>query len=173
MSDQWGTREQPSERDSGIRAEHAYLFLAVFSVSAAVVLYIVAFQAETFEVNRGAYAILVAFFVAGYCGWLSRSAERRMRRVAVGELRRQAAAVEALSDQVRRLAATVDELRDQVHKQKTYLPAPRRSSEGQRYIGAVAVGAEDDAAHTTVGIDPVSIDAARRISSRLRSVDNE
>ena len=165
MSDQWGNAKQPTDRhrdrDTGLRAEHAYLLLAVFSISAATVLYIVDFQFERFEVNRGAYAILTAFFVAGCCGWLSRSAERRMRRVAVAELQR--------------LSAAVEELREQVQKQQrmTYLPAPRRSAEGQRYIGAVAVGAEDDTTADTTGIDPATIDTLRRLDRRLRRVDNE
>jgi hypothetical protein len=161
MSDQWGTREQLSERDPGrLRAEHAYLFLAAVTISAAAVLYTVDTQWEGFEINRGAYSILVALFVAGYCGWLSRSAERRMRRIAVGELRR--------------MSATIDRLERQVHNQRfTYPPTPRHNP-GQRYIGAVAVGAEDDAtSHPTVGLDPESIAAIRRINSRLRSVDNE
>lgn len=159
MSDRGDTREQPSNRDPGaLRAEHIFLIVAAVSLSAAVAAYILD-ATLPIELNRGAYAIMVAFFVAGYCGWLSRSAERRMRRVAVDELQR--------------LATAVEELRDQVERQRiTYLPAPHRSSEGQRYIGAVAVGAEDDAAQT-VGIDPASIAAARRISNRLRAVDTE
>ncbi|WP_280836112.1 hypothetical protein [Micromonospora sp. A200] len=129
----------------------------MFSISAAIVLYTVDAELH-FDVNRGAYAILVSFFIAGYCGWLSRSAERRMRRVAVGELRQ--------------MAAAVDELREQVARQRTvYLPTPRQH-EGHRYVGAVAVGAEDDTTHAS-GIDPASIDALRRINTRLRSVDHE
>jgi hypothetical protein len=83
-----------------------------------------------------------------------------MRRVAVAELRRMSTAIERLEQQVQ-------------HQRSIYLPQPRRSSEGQRYIGAVAVGAEDDAAPPTIGIDPASIDALRRIDRRLRTADNE
>ncbi|MGW3809091.1 hypothetical protein [Micromonospora sp. NPDC005113] len=161
MSDPWGTREQPSDRDPGrLRTEHAYLILAVVSVSAALVLYTIDSQLPSFQTNIGVYPILLSFFIAGYGGWLTHSSERRMRRTAAAEFRR--------------MSAAIDRLERQVRAQRFTYPAARRISEGQRYLGSVAVGADDNAAPTpTAGIDPASIAAARRISSRLRGVDNE
>lgn len=155
MSDRGDTREQPSNRDpGGLRAEHGFLLVAAVSISAAVVSYVLD-STLPIDVNRGAYSIMVAFFVAGYCGWLSRSAERRMRRLAGTE--------------IRRLADAVEELRDQVERQRTvYLPAPGRQG-GHMYVS----GSSTDTMPTTQnGLDAESIAAARRITDRLRIVDN-
>ena len=158
MSSRGETRDQPPDRnrdrDAGLRAEHGFLLAATGSLTAA----LVAYALDTFlpiDLNRGAYAIMVAFFVAGYCGWLSRSAERRMRRVAVGELRQ--------------LASAMDDLRDQVERQRTiYLPAPGRQA-GHMYVSGSST---DTTAPTQPGLDAESIAAARRITDRLRIVDN-
>ena len=158
MSSRGETREQPPDRnrdrDPGLRAEHVFLIVAAVSLSAAIAAYVLD-STLPIDLNRGAYSIMVALFVAGYCGWLSRSAERRMRRVAVAELRR--------------LASAMDDLRDQVERQRTiYLPAPGRQA-GHMYVSGSST---DTTAPTQPGLDAESIAAARRITDRLRIVDN-
>jgi hypothetical protein len=156
MSDRGDTREQPSnrDRDPGLRAEHVFLIVAAVSLSAAVAAYVLD-STLPIELNRGAYSIMVALFMGGFCGWLSRSAERRMRRVAVAELQR--------------LATAVDDLSDQVARQRTiYLPAPGRQS-GHMYVSGSST---DTTEPTQPGLDAEAIAAARRITDRLRIVDN-
>ncbi|HEY9370481.1 hypothetical protein [Streptomyces sp.] len=157
MSDQWGTREQPSARDPGrLCAEHVYLLLGVFSISAAIVAYVLD-ATLPIELNRGLYAILVAFFVAGYCGWLSRSAERR------GQAGR-----DELRDELHKLAAAVEELRTEAGKAHvTYLP---RQYQDSRHVGRVAVGDQGDTvplAPPRTGLDAQTEATLRRINMRL------
>lgn len=152
MGDQVGTREQPSDRDpGGLCAEHWFLLAAIVSLTAAVAAYVLD-ATLPIELDRGAYAIMVACFVAGYCGWLSRSAERRMRRNVGGELRR---------------------LRAQVARQRTtYVPAPRRPDEGQRYVSAVASG-QGDMVPLMPAVAPEAEAALRRLNMRLLNGGNE
>ncbi|WP_319460108.1 hypothetical protein [Micromonospora sp. RTP1Z1] len=156
MGDQVGTREQPSDRDPGrLCAEHAYLLLAAVSLTAAIVAYI-ADSELPFDLNRGAYAIMVALFVAGYCGWLSRSAERRMRR--------------ELGAEHRRLATALEDLRDHVARQRVvHLPPAAKQCEGVRHLHA-AVGGQDSPVPIgpqRVGLDPETIAAARALARRI------
>lgn len=152
-----GEERQQSTVPDPVRlcVEHLSLGVAVISLTTSAVALLVE-EYTAVVVFRGAYSVLAGIFVTGMLGWIVGSAERRVRRDLGG----------AVADLTAELAA----LREQVtHQRITYLPAPRRHGEGRRYIGAVAVRAETD----PVGLDPACIDAARRISNRLRAVESE
>lgn len=129
--------------------EHAALGLAVASFTASAIALLIE-ELTTVVVFRGAYSVLAGLFVAGVGGWIVGSAERRVRRD-LGE---------ALAGLTRELA----DLREQVQRQRvTYLPAPERKTSNM-YVSAHAE------ITPPVGIDPVTIAAARRISDRLRQL---
>lgn len=168
MSNQWGNREYapdpPPTRPRRDRvpgtsdAQQAYAALAAISLTVASLLCFFD-RLGAIDVGRGVYAIAIGLFAFGGHGWTVCRAETRVRR--------------DLGGKVAELTTVLAELRTQVTQQRiTYLPAPRRHGEGQRYIGAVAVertAVDQD----TIGLDPECIDAARRITAKLRAVDNE
>lgn len=161
MNNTWGTQDQPPPipGPAQLCPEHVSLGLAIVAITTSTVALAVE-QLTAVVVFRGAYSVLAGLFVAGFVGWVVGAAERRVRR--------------ELGGAVAELTTELAELRKQVTQQRiTYLPAPRRHGEGQRYIGSVAVERTSPVDQDTIGLDPECIDAARRITSRLRAVDNE
>ncbi|HWJ10857.1 MAG TPA: hypothetical protein VNS46_15870, partial [Nocardioides sp.] len=129
-------------------------------------------QFDAVTVFRGAYSVLAGLFVAGVVGWIVGAAERRVRRDFAATLAEVLAGRNKRDQAIAALTAQVAALREQVSEQRiTYLPAPRRHGEGQRYIGSVAVDRGTE--HDTIGLDADAIEATRRISNRLRVVDAE
>lgn len=172
MTDSWGTpKDQPPPEPIALCAEHAWLCLAIVSITASTLaLAVEQFTAVT--VFRGAYSVLAGLFVAGVVGWIVGSAERRVRRDFAATLAEVLAGRNKRDQAITDLTAQVAALREQVSQQRiTYLPAPRRHGEGQRYIGSVAV--DRGAEHDTIGLDPEALAAARRITHRLRAVNDE
>jgi hypothetical protein len=129
MTDTWGTRQQPSDPgpDPGrLRPEHFYLLGAVVFLTAAGMAYIVDMELP-FDLNRGAYAILVGLFVVGGCGWLARSGQRKMREDNARVLA-----------EVVKTRAEVAELRD-ARRPPAQAPPWDRASPGHTYTSHMAL----------------------------------
>lgn len=112
MSDRGGTAEQPSIPEPvNLGPEHIWLGIAIAAFAVALGTYTIDTTIDPVELNRGAYAILVAVFVGGLINWRIGAAERRVRiefgSVDRAELRD---TLIALRDQVDRLATKVEEL---------------------------------------------------------------
>lgn len=169
MSSRGDTREQPSARDPGqLRAEHIFLIVAAVSLSAAVAAYALDATLPV-DLNRGAYSIMVALFVAGYCGWLSRSAERRMRRVAVAELRRLREGQVEVRDALAEIAKELAALRQEVARGRV---SPAKRSEGRAYM-STAAGGEGDTVPLMPAVPPETMAVLRRINMKIAGNEDQ
>ena len=168
MNHTWGTPEtQPPEvEDVSVGGAHLYLLGGVVSLTVAIVGCAVDYL-TAIDVKRGVFSILAALTVAGFSTWSVKAAEARNRRDLSRILAGVCARQHAVLDQLAELTSAVEQMRTEAGKAHvTYVP---RQHQGDRYVGAVAVGDPGDTAPLTPTLGPETEAVLRRINMRLLS----